>query len=124
MNPAACIFDVIEAVQAGDGERRSMTSAITATGLRKSFGGKSSLTASTWSHPARRGCRDRRGARPRLLRRHHYPPLLTRFGHWRRRATMIINQSRAVIAATGIRPLASAIERAGGEDTGSEGASR
>ncbi len=37
---------------------------------------------------------------------------------------MIINQSRPVIAATGLRRLASAIERAGGEDTGSEGISR
>jgi hypothetical protein len=37
---------------------------------------------------------------------------------------MIINKSRPVIAATGLRPLASAIERAGGKDTGSEGASR
>jgi hypothetical protein len=39
-------------------------------------------------------------------------------------ATMIINQSRPAIAATGLRRLVSAIERAGGEDTGSEGASR
>jgi|GEM_PF-2686310 len=37
---------------------------------------------------------------------------------------MIISQSRPVITATGLRRLASAIERAGGEDTGSEGASR
>ena len=37
---------------------------------------------------------------------------------------MIINQFRPVIAATRLRRLASAIERAGGEDTGSEGASR
>jgi hypothetical protein len=37
---------------------------------------------------------------------------------------MIINQSRPVVAAAGLRRLASAIERAGGEDTGSEGASR
>jgi hypothetical protein len=37
---------------------------------------------------------------------------------------MIINQSRPVIAATELRRLASAIERAAGEDTGSEGASR
>jgi hypothetical protein len=37
---------------------------------------------------------------------------------------MTINQSRQAIAATGLRRLASAIERAGGEDTGSEGASR
>jgi hypothetical protein len=56
--------------------------------------------------------------------RHHHPPLPTRFRHWRRRATMIINQSRPAIAATGLRRLASAIERGGGEDTGSEGASR
>jgi ABC-2 type transport system ATP-binding protein len=41
MNPAACIVNVIAAIKAaaiGGGE--SMTSAITATGLRKSFGGK------------------------------------------------------------------------------------
>ncbi len=50
--------------------------------------------------------------------------LPTRFGQWRRRATMIINQSRPVIAATGLRRLASAIERAAGEDTGNEGVSR
>jgi len=37
---------------------------------------------------------------------------------------MTINQSRSAIAATGLRRLASAIERAGGEDTGSEGPSR
>ncbi len=37
---------------------------------------------------------------------------------------MIFNQSRPVIAATGLRRLASAIQRAGGEDTGSKGASR
>ena len=37
---------------------------------------------------------------------------------------MIINQSRPVIAAAGLRRLASAVERAGGEGTGSEGASR
>src|SRR5215469_15410506 len=41
MNPAACTLDVIVAIQArGNGERTNMTSAITATGLRKSFGGK------------------------------------------------------------------------------------
>ena len=41
MNPAACTLDVIVAIQArGNGEGTSMTSAITATGLRKSFGGK------------------------------------------------------------------------------------
>jgi ABC-2 type transport system ATP-binding protein len=41
MNPAACNLDVIVAIQArGNGERTNMTSAITATGLRKSFGGK------------------------------------------------------------------------------------
>jgi|HubBroStandDraft_1064217.scaffolds.fasta_scaffold601746_2 hypothetical protein len=37
---------------------------------------------------------------------------------------VIINQARAVIAAAGLGGLASAVERAGGEDTGSEGASR
>jgi hypothetical protein len=37
---------------------------------------------------------------------------------------MTISQSRPVIAAAGLRRLASAIERAAGEDTGSEGASR
>jgi hypothetical protein len=37
---------------------------------------------------------------------------------------MTINQSRPAIAATGLRRLASAIERVGDEDTGSEGASR
>ncbi|MDX6416477.1 MAG: hypothetical protein QOG28_1097 [Trebonia sp.] len=37
---------------------------------------------------------------------------------------MTINQSRPAIAATGLGRLASAIERADGEDTGSEGASR
>jgi len=36
---------------------------------------------------------------------------------------MTINQSRPVIAATGLPRLGSAVERAGGEDTGSEGAS-
>jgi hypothetical protein len=78
-----------------------MTSAITATGLRKSFGGTSAgdLEIGTAARPAR-------------------------FRHSRRRATVIINQSRPVIAATGPRRLASAIERADGEDTGSEGASR
>ena len=118
-----------------------MTSAITATGLRKSFGGKIVLdgidlevgVGTTFSllgpngavHAgARRRRRDRRGPPPHLLRRHHHPPLPTRFRHWRRRATMIINQSRPVIAAAGLRRLASAIECAGGEDTGSEGASR
>ena len=41
MNPAACTLDVIVAIQArGNGEGTNMTSAITATGLRKSFGGK------------------------------------------------------------------------------------
>jgi ABC-2 type transport system ATP-binding protein len=41
MNPAACTLDVIVAIQArGNGERANMTSAITATGLRKSFGGE------------------------------------------------------------------------------------
>jgi len=41
MNPAACTLDVIVAIQArGNGERTNMISAITATGLRKSFGGK------------------------------------------------------------------------------------
>src|ERR1700757_3137982 len=44
MNPAACTFDVIVAVQAAVmTEGRSMTSAITATGLRKSFGDKAVL---------------------------------------------------------------------------------
>jgi len=66
----------------------------------------------------------RRGARPHLLQRHHHLPLLTLFRHWRRRATMTINQSRPTIAATALRRLASAIERGGGEDTGREGASR
>jgi hypothetical protein len=37
---------------------------------------------------------------------------------------MTVNQSRPVIAAAGLRRLASAVERAGGEDTGSQGASR
>jgi hypothetical protein len=37
---------------------------------------------------------------------------------------MTINQSRPAIAAIALRRLASAIERAGDEDTGSEGASR
>jgi hypothetical protein len=37
---------------------------------------------------------------------------------------MTISQSGPAIAATGLRRLASAIERAGGEGTGSEGASR
>jgi hypothetical protein len=37
---------------------------------------------------------------------------------------MTISQSRSAIATTGLQRLASAIERAGGEDTGSEGASR
>jgi hypothetical protein len=37
---------------------------------------------------------------------------------------MTINQSWPAIAATGLGRLASAIERADGEDTGSEGASR
>jgi ABC-2 type transport system ATP-binding protein len=44
MNPAACIFDVIVAVQAAVmAKGKGMTSAITATGLRKSFGGKTVL---------------------------------------------------------------------------------
>ncbi|HUK69558.1 MAG TPA: hypothetical protein VLW50_12545 [Streptosporangiaceae bacterium] len=64
------------------------------------------------------------GARPHLLRRHHHPPLPTRFRHRRRRATMTINQSRPAIAVTRLRRLASAIERAAGEDTGSAGTSR
>jgi ABC-2 type transport system ATP-binding protein len=39
MNPAACTLDVVVAVQAAlMATGRSMTSAITATGLRKSFG--------------------------------------------------------------------------------------
>ena len=37
---------------------------------------------------------------------------------------MTISQSGPAIAATGLRRLAGAIDRAGGEDTGSEGASR
>ena len=37
---------------------------------------------------------------------------------------MIINQSRPVIAAARLGRLASAVEFTGGEDTGSEGASR
>jgi hypothetical protein len=37
---------------------------------------------------------------------------------------MTISQSRPVIAAAGLLRLASAIERAAGEDTGSEGTSR
>src|SRR5215471_889258 len=44
MNPAACTLDKIVAIQArGNGEGTSMTSAITAAGLRKSFGGKAVL---------------------------------------------------------------------------------
>ena len=40
------------------------------------------------------------------------------------RLAVTINRSRPAIAATGLRRLAGAIERAGGEDTGSEGAFR
>jgi ABC-2 type transport system ATP-binding protein len=41
MNPAGCTLDVFAAVQAAVmAKGQSMTSAITATGLRKSFGGK------------------------------------------------------------------------------------
>jgi len=136
-----------------------MTSAITPTGLRKSFGGKAVLDgidlevgtpagdleigiaegtaarlAVNTGHErvlnllesaARPGEADETvEARPHFLRRHHLPPLLTPSGAGERRATMIISQSRPVTAATGLRRLASAIERAGGEDTGSEGASR
>jgi ABC-2 type transport system ATP-binding protein len=44
MNPAACTLDVIVAAQAAVmAKGGSMTSAITATGLRKSFGGKTVL---------------------------------------------------------------------------------
>jgi ABC-2 type transport system ATP-binding protein len=44
MNPAACTLDVVVAVQAAVmAKGGSMTSAITATGLRKSFGGKTVL---------------------------------------------------------------------------------
>ena len=82
-----------------------MTSAITATGLRRSFGGTSAGDLEI-------GIAEGTAARP------------TRFRHSRRRATVIINQSRPVIAATGLRRLASAVERADGEDTGSEGAYR
>ena len=129
-----------------------MTGAITAAGLRKSFGGKIVLdgidlevgagttfsllgpngagkttTVQIMSAPVHADGAETievRGPPAHLLRRHHHPPFPTRFRHWRRRATMIINQSRPVIAAAGLRRLASAIERAGGEDTGSEGASR
>ena len=79
-----------------------MTSAITASGLRKSFGDK---------------------VVPRLLWRHHRPPFLTPSGTGER-ATMSISQSQPAIAVTGLQRLASAIERAAGDDTGSEGASR
>src|SRR6516225_6248118 len=44
MNPAGCTFEVIVAVQAAVmAKGQSMTSAITATGLRKSFGGTAVL---------------------------------------------------------------------------------
>ena len=44
MKPAACTFEVIAAVQAAvTAKGNSMTSAITAAGLRKSFGGKTVL---------------------------------------------------------------------------------
>jgi hypothetical protein len=44
MNPVACTFAMIAAAQAAMmAKGKAMTSAITATGLRKSFGGKAIL---------------------------------------------------------------------------------
>jgi ABC-type branched-subunit amino acid transport system ATPase component len=121
-----------------------MTSAIMATGLRKSFGG---TAGTTFSLPDPNGAgkttpmqhvrnllenaaRPREadgtvGVRGRTSSTATSPSTAPdSFRHWRRRATMTISQSRPAIAATALRRLASAIERAGGEGTGSEGASR
>jgi hypothetical protein len=94
-----------------------MTSAITATGLRKSFGGTAVLdgidveagAGTTFSLGALAAPHAFLAPRPRAC------------GNG---SPSHGEETAMPNSATGLRRLASAIERAGGEDTGSEGASR